>query len=599
MENKIATFILGTLIIFAVLFFPSCHKQDTSEIQNTIESTKKVFNAKIKSLKYRLNLDEYNRLSSKKVETSKSLYFNKNAIIWENAKQVLKDKILYTQIPINENTQILRAQISFTASDTLKKVSVSNISQFLLIKEDKSTLKNNFFVITMICFTANTKSNNDCFNLTGFSGLIIYSDLNGNMKKSLVYKNGIFYKSQPVNKQSISSSGVFVKIYAKTASKATNEFTCEDCGYIQIVNKYFTGHCPLCGQWYLLIADCVFTDYTFEDIDWSWSSRGEGGGSIRDLISGDKGEDGEDGGGYFYKGGGNRGDEDESEQDTTSGYYFLNITVDGGGIATGANKYKKDAIAHASASPHFDYVFAGWSGDINSRSSSLDIPMTRNYNIKATFYSKLSECGKLTKAISNYDSLMKYRSLITDITEHGYIKSSNGNWIKGIETIGRGSLRLPQLNNTTEMVHTHELEIHLSKGDLVSIFRRFQRGDITDFENFKYTIVSPEYFIVVQIDDPNKMRELLNYSFIYKNSYGKYVLAEDYDTRYDRYLANSQHSSIEDYFKKFIQFLNSLNSGLKLSLHKIDFETGDDMSKFINSPQDVNDFLNKINNCIK
>lgn len=597
MENKIATFILGTLIIFAVLFFPSCHKQDTSEIQNTIESTKKVFNAKIKSLKYRLNLDEYNRLSSKKVETSKSLYFNKNAIIWENAKQVLKDKILYTQIPIHENTQTLRAQISFTASDTLKKVSVSNISQFLLIKEDKSTLKNNFFVITMICFTANTKSNNDCFNLTGFSGLIIYSDLNGNMKKSLVYKNGIFYKSQPVNKQSISSSGVFVKIYAKTASKATNEFTCEDCGYIQIVNKYFTGHCPLCGQWYLLIADCVFTDYTFEDIDWSWSSRGEGGGSIRDLISGDKGEDGEDGGGGWYLGGGRGGDEDESEQDTTSGYYFLNITIDGGGIATGANKYKKDAIAHASASPHFDYVFAGWSGDINSRSSSLDIPMTRNYNIKATFYSKLSECGKLTKAISNYDSLMKYRSLITDRIERGYIKSSTGNWSNG--TGRTGSITLPPLNNTIEMVHTHELEIHLSKSDLVSIFRRFQRGDIADIENFRYSIVSPEYFVVVQIDDPNKMIELLNNNFIYLNNEGKIKLAKKYEDIYDKYVVNTQNSSIEDYFKLFVQFLTNLNSGLKLSLHKVDSESESDMSKYINSPQDVNDFLNKINNCIK
>lgn len=157
------------------------------------------------------------------------------------------------------------------------------------------------------------------------------------------------------------------------------------------------------------------------------------------------------------------------------------------------------------------------------------------------------------------------------------------------------------MTNTIEMVHTHELEIHLSPADLTNIYNRFRRGDITDYINFKYTVVSPEYFIVIQIDDPNRMTELINDGIIViqelDNNKVSCKFGAVYMEKYNNCIANDQDKSIEDYFKDFINFMNDINSGLKISLHKTDPLSGMEVSKYISSSQDVTNLLNEIGTC--
>lgn len=214
----------------------------------------------------------------------------------------------------------------------------------------------------------------------------------------------------------------------------------------------------------------------------------------------------------------------------------------------------------------------------------------------ATFYSKNSDCGKLIEAIGNYDLLNYYRSKISGNTEYGYIKSSSGTLNEGIS--GSGKILLPYMTNTIEMVHTHELEIHLSTADLVSLFMRFSRGEIIDYVNFKYIIVSPEYFVVVSIDNPERMSTLLNEGLLVENASGEKMLSEKYLDMYYKHLPMSSNS-IEGHFQNFIDFANEANLGLKISLHRTDPETGALSSKFINNRQDVDKLLNNIENCLR
>ena len=67
--------------------------------------------------------------------------------------------------------------------------------------------------------------------------------------------------------------------------------------------------------------------------------------------------------------------------------------------------------------------------------------------------------------------------------------------------------------------------------------------------------------------------------------------------KYNNCIANDQDKSIEDYFKDFINFMNDINSGLKISLHKTDPLSGMEVSKYISSSQDVTNLLNKIGTC--
>ena len=142
--------------------------------------------------------------------------------------------------------------------------------------------------------------------------------------------------------------------------------------------------------------------------------------------------------------------------------------------------------------------------------------------------------------------------------------------------------KLNRISNISGMVHTHELELHLSTGDLASLFARFSRGEITSYVNFKYTIVSPEYFVVINIDNPDRMSALINEGFLAEKADGKKVLSKKYLDMYDKHLPMSSNS-IEGHFQNFVDFANEANLGLK----------------FINNREDVEKLLNKIESCIR
>lgn len=276
----------------------------------------------------------------------------------------------------------------------------------------------------------------------------------------------------------------------------------------------------------------------------------------------------------------------------------LTLAIDGGGIITGSGSgtYNSQTTVTLDAVPHSDCVFGGWSGDIRSRNKTLLFLMNKNYSLKATFYLKTSDCGKLIVATSNYDSLLSYRNKITGRTEYGFVRNSSGEYFTGVS--GNGTVSLLRKDNVTEVVHTHELEMHPSPADLIDIFGRFSRGEISDVNHFTYTIVTPEYFIVFQIDNPSQMDNLINDNFLSTDSTGKRQLGEKYSDMYNENIPLTANS-VTGHFQNFIDFANQANLGLKISLHRTDTNTGEEISKFISSRGDVDNLLNKIESCIK
>ena len=122
----------------------------------------------------------------------------------------------------------------------------------------------------------------------------------------------------------------------------------------------------------------------------------------------------------------------------------------------------------------------------------------------------------------------------------------------------------------------------------------------TNYEEFRYIIVSPEYYVAIQIDDPNRIASLINNEQILVASPddpNRYIFKREIRQKYNDAIVNAQDKSIEDYFADFINFMNDIDSGFKVSLHKTDPLTGRIISKYINDPGDVTSVKNKIGDC--
>lgn len=128
--------------------------------------------------------------------------------------------------------------------------------------------------------------------------------------------------------------------------------------------------------------------------------------------------------------------------------------------------------------------------------------------IVAHFEPLTSNCGKLAKAISNYQDLFSYRSKVIDNSakEYGYVRTSEGK----IEIEGKKeSINLPFVSNIIETVHTHDGIIHPSIADLTKLYWRFRRDDIYDYNNFRNTIITQDYVMVMEVEDIDRINQLV------------------------------------------------------------------------------------------
>ncbi|MBE6224739.1 MAG: hypothetical protein E7122_05885 [Bacteroidales bacterium] len=337
---------------------------------------------------------------------------------------------------------------------------------------------------------------------------------------------------------------------------------CDKCGRLESECECNPFACPVCG----------YEPCQCDDPDGRCEYCGEIG------CNGECRKDGEGGG------------EDEDELTT---HYSISVSIDGGGLVSGAGNYKKDTTITLVAIPDDNFVFAGWRGDIISSSSSLTIPnIDKNYALRAIFRHKNSLCGRLAKAVRSYDDLMRYTNMIdtnaVKAIEYGYVRTLDGFYHKDGK---EGSVNLPILANTLEVVHTHQDVAYPSIADLTKLYMRFRDNSVndSDAEDFRNIIVTPKYFMVMEIEDLDRIKELINNGIVTKID-GKTQFDTKLTEQYNKMLG-VPFSSFEEAFVQFLSFASQNILGFRYSLHKV--ENGVIVSQYLNDVQSESDlFIN-------
>lgn len=542
------------------------------------------------------NVWEYNLLTGTKTKsnTEDTLTCNimsekfclDSALLWHQEQQhyFYKENLLYRQIPLQMSggkifcsiaDKFYAGQSGSQSTDISSKI--TKVKSYCIIVETPYIGEQRRYLATMFPEYSETGFNENCTYLEkgNYSGLIIFSSPDGIVQRIEHYQNGL--------------------VLSGTMLTAT-EFSATNRDKLKFLTVYQTGtssaFLPQTRGWSDTLDAVVVIGTVPNDRENSSKGKDEAGGGPSSPPGGYHTDPSLPLTGDNQRGGGG-GNSSEPV------YYTLTLTTDGGGTAQGGGKYTSGTNATIQACANSEYIFGGWNGDYGGLSKSASVYMNGNKYITARFYSLASDCGKLKKALSNYDSLMIYRGklLKNPNLEYGYTKSP-----KKSKT---GESLINKLNTTTfpgmtEMVHTHALEIHLSLSDLKILYSSYARGYITDVDNFTYTVVSPEYFIVLQIDDEEKVKDVINNlmtSSIDERGVKKYQFVDYQLKQYKRYIPSERGKSIEEYFSCFIEFMTDFESGLSISLHKTDATTNEIISKYILESSDVQDLISLYQIC--
>lgn len=540
------------------------------------------------------NVWEYNLLTCIKTKSNAedTLTYNimsekfclDSALLWHQEQQhyFYKENLLYRQIPLQMSggkifcsiaDKFYAGQSGSQNTDISSKI--TKVKSYCIIVETPYIGEQHKYLATMFPEYSETGFNENCTYLEkgNYSGLIIFSSPDGFVQRIEHYQNGLVL------------SGTMLKATELSATNRDN---------LKFLTVYQAGtssaFLPQTKGWSDTLDAVVVIGTVPNDRENSSKGKDEAGGGPSSPS-----------GGYHTDSslpltGNNQGGGGNSSEPV---YYTLTLTTDGGGTAQGGGKYTSGTNATIQACANSEYIFGGWSGDYGGLSKSASVYMNGNKYITARFYSLTSDCGKLKKALSNYDSLMVYRGKIlkNPNLEYGYTKSPEKSKT-GESLINK--LRTTTFPGMTEMVHTHALEIHLSLSDLRTLYNSYARGYITDIANFTYTVVSPEYFIVLQIDDEEKVKDVINNlmtNSIDEKGVKKYQFIDYQCNQYRNYVPNERGKSIEEYFSCFMEFMTDFESGLSISLHKTDATTNEIISKHILESSDVQDFISLYQIC--
>ena len=252
---------------------------------------------------------------------------------------------------------------------------------------------NRQMVVTVLGKDSDNNPQSDAFTYMGshknFTGFMVVSTLEGEIvnifqylygQRSMVYVRKT--EDAPINAPLSGFS--FLKVQGTKSSYGNSEpGICPECGksgliYVEygkcenciyaweeelggIIVTPKEDYCDKCGR---LESECVCNPFACPICGYEPCQCDDPDGRCeycREIgCNGECREDGE-------RDGGDKGD---SEDELTT-YYSISVSIDGGGLVTGAGNYKKDTTIILYAVPNENFVFAGWRGDIISYRASL------------------------------------------------------------------------------------------------------------------------------------------------------------------------------------------------------------------------------------
>lgn len=392
---------------------------------------------------------------------------------------------------------------------------------------------------------------------------------------------------------SLGTKGEGIQEYKKYCWDCQREFDwtesyCPQCGtMLEVLDEITVIPQPdhICDKCNFLIENCVCEDYDYGDEDQCpYCHLPDCSGECRNT-----GGDGTGSGG--------------TTPENNPSNVLVTVNIVGGGLVSGQGYHAEGERIPLTAVANNGYVFTGWSGDLSGRSLSETIIVSPDLMITAHFDPQNSTCGKLAKALSNYSDLLRYRAMVRENSskEYGYVRTKS----ELIEATGsQNSINLPFLSNVIETVHTHDSAIHPSIADLKKLYWRFKQDDIYDDNNFRNIIITQDYIMVMEVDDINRIKHLvIEENIVMKcDDNNSLTFNEWYENKYNDIIASSTAaSSYEEVFVRFLSFMDEINSGFKISLHKINESTKIVTSQYVDDITNHNDLFNNSisTTCIK
>ena len=105
--------------------------------------------------------------------------------------------------------------------------------------------------------------------------------------------------------------------------------------------------------------------------------------------------------------------------------YDLNLTLGLGGLVDGNGSYAYGSDANLSATPDLGYLFAGWSGDLNSSDANVTVTVTGNLEINVTFIQDTND--------NDGDDLTNYQELVTHSSDPDNNDTDGDGLLDGVE----------------------------------------------------------------------------------------------------------------------------------------------------------------------
>lgn len=306
-----------------------------------------------------VNLNPYNLLPAKNVQNSNNPFYLDSLLVWEYEEQLYfqGSRTVYRQVPLKFSAGTVLCSITKSLSRETAADSTTTAKSYYIIVERLSEGIKEEYVVTLFPKYASTNFNNECNYLKkgNYSGLIIFSDKQGNFKKIEHYRNGLILEGKMLDPEQVNKrSGItYLAVYVAPRTRSGDDDWWEHLPPIVVIP----------------------TDDTKNP-----SEKPNEGGGI--TAPGDNNGFRENG-----SGGSPPGNNNDPTEDLTCRVILTSSHHDRGYV-TGSGTYAAKSNVSIAATPHWGHKFNIWSGDIPSSSAALSIQIERDIFATAQFSEK-------------------------------------------------------------------------------------------------------------------------------------------------------------------------------------------------------------------